>query len=127
MTGAGMALYGFAVGCIYCHVSYVAEGRGLPPITIADPNLWTRGSRKEHRRTWIAQGYPQYDPEKDKGGDVSDAICLGEWWYGQRELQGVDPGPGRGRDRATRSGNPRRGARAPHGAGERGRRWRLTL
>jgi hypothetical protein len=34
--------------------------------------------------------FPQYDPEKDPGGDMADALLLNCWFQGVRKLQALE-------------------------------------
>jgi len=80
----GQATYGFAVGAIWAHSRSHVQGT-----TLVDANRWTRGIPKKKRQAVIALKYPDYDADKDTGGDVSDAIGLGEWWLAEKVYQNV--------------------------------------
>lgn len=75
--GAGLAIYGKAVGWFICQMEQRMPGR----VTCVVENLWTRGVSKPKRQAFIASLYRPYDPKQDTGGDVADAIGLGRWWF----------------------------------------------
>ena len=47
--------------------------------------VWTRGKSKAERQRIAAIMHKGYDPAKDKGKDVSDAIMLGHYWLNQQK------------------------------------------
>ncbi|MBN1510565.1 MAG: hypothetical protein JXB13_00990 [Phycisphaerae bacterium] len=86
--GAGLPIYGVAVGAFWQVCEYWAEacrreGRSCAVVRIAE-NEWTQGRPKLRRRIGgtpalsrvdlIEHRFPSYVPEKDPGGDVADAI-----------------------------------------------------
>lgn len=75
--GAGLAVYGMAVGALVatCLHAYGPAGLHLVP-----ENLWTGGRRKRARQLEVAARFPGYKDSDDKGGDVSDAIGLACWF-----------------------------------------------
>lgn len=87
-NGAGLAVHGKAVGAVV----WWLRGRGSDVHAIPE-NVWTRGTPKEKRQTRVATCYPQYDPAKDKGGDVSDAIGLGDWFINSRLISPARQAP----------------------------------
>jgi len=76
------SVYGFAVGAFW-QVAKRYCGR-VHPVFV---NEWTAGKPKPHRQKEVIARCPQYDPVKDKGMDVSDAIALGWWWLRRKEPQ----------------------------------------
>jgi hypothetical protein len=74
-AGAGLAIYGKAVGAAIWWLR--ARGRFVVPVL---ENEWTGSVSKAVRQRRVAARHRAYDPAKDAGGDVSDAIGLGEWW-----------------------------------------------
>jgi len=81
--------YAAAVGMVLAESWRV----GCPVVTIAS-DYWTagrgRGSwgvKKERRLATLAT-LSSYDPGNDPGGDMGDAIMLGNWYLG---LQGAEP------------------------------------
>jgi len=78
-AGAGLAVYGAALGALWqaaCFHARQAGGR----VELAVENEWTDGRPKAERAAAIARLYPQYQAERDPGGDMADAIGLGGWW-----------------------------------------------
>lgn len=75
--GAGMGVYGMAVGAIF---QAVRELVSVFPVT---ENDWTGGVPKGRRRRQIAAEWPQYREQfaRDAGGDIADAIGLGVWFF----------------------------------------------
>lgn len=79
-NGAGLALYGAAVYAVCAACADIVKR--LPyevDIYRIYENDWTRGIKKESRQRDIAYSFPQYDLEKDKGGDIADAVGLARW------------------------------------------------
>lgn len=76
--GAGLAVYGMAVGAIWGAFRF---GRTVRLYEVAE-NVWTKGRPKATRRNELALRYPKYAQvmAKDGGGDVADAIGLGQWF-----------------------------------------------
>ncbi len=73
--GAGLAIYGAAVGAIAGAVhAYNCE---FAPVK---ENDWIKGRSKRTRQIEALQ-FKEYNPKEDRGYDVSDAIALGLWWY----------------------------------------------
>jgi len=86
--GAGLAIHGAATGALWREV--LAWRRALPAeqqlavkVELTLENVWTRGVPKKKRIDAVNVAFPQYDPEKDRGGDIGDAIGLAIWY--QRE------------------------------------------
>lgn len=78
--GAGLTTYGMAVGAVWC-AARLAMVR--PDLAAYDERTWTRSRTKRSRIARIAAAWPQYRAADDPGGDVADAIGLGEYDYGQ--------------------------------------------
>jgi len=85
MKGAGLGVYGMAVGAIW----QAAEAwlRSRPPeqkneteIVLIKENDWTRGIPKSDRIAGVASRFPEYSSEQDPGGDLADAIGLAIWY-----------------------------------------------
>ncbi len=79
--GAGLSIYGLAVGRLWgvC-LQYQAEAGGcgisVQPVTEA----WTDGKPKADRHYILEHIYDMYQMKKDPGGDIGDAIGVGQWW-----------------------------------------------
>ena len=72
-----LPIYGWAAGAIWCTVGRYLNGM----VDITRDNEWTRGAgNKARRATWARLICPQYVGMKDDGHDISDAICLMEWF-----------------------------------------------
>ena len=76
----GMGVYGMGVGAMWreaCHC--------VPPqdVHAVIENDWTGGKSKASRQQRVAAQFPAYrqNMKCDPGGDVSDAIGLGLWWF----------------------------------------------
>lgn len=84
----GLATYGMAVGQV---VRFFKEEYGRDSVHEVYENDWTRGKgNKEYRRWACRHAHPLYAEhayEIDKGGDIADAIMLGEWWLQRRRLE----------------------------------------
>ena len=76
MNGAGLAVYGKALGYLW---AVVEVQLGRPPELVLE-NVWTRGVAKAARQRVVAMEYQSYAADRDPGGDVADAIALGRWW-----------------------------------------------
>ena len=79
----GLAIYGFAAGAMWraCHAVTDTE--------VVDAQVWTRGVSKLKRQQLICMAFPQYDSEKDKGGDIADAIGLAVWWFSRQKAKRI--------------------------------------
>ena len=88
--GAGLAVYGTAVGWLAraCFDWIARSGGVLCPI---EENEWTRGEAKRVRAGRIAAIYPAWAAAlaADTGHDVADAIGLGVWWFNQKPIEGA--------------------------------------
>lgn len=87
--GAGLAVYGMAVGILLGFVNSSLCGGKADTVT---ETVWTRGVPKAKRRQLIAAQFPMYRRimSRDSGGDVSDAIGLGQWWFHDRKLRAAE-------------------------------------
>lgn len=86
--GAGLAVYGFAVGAIWeTTMEWWYQFTDISQPRLITPEQWTKGKKKKDRIDIIAALYPMYNRKNDKGGDVADAIGLGEWWLTERKLK----------------------------------------
>ena len=83
-TGAGHAIYGWAVGYIF---RIAEEQIGRRKVVAVAPGVWTRGKTKKQNQSEVAMQFPSYDIEADPGGDVSDAIGLCFWWQAEQRLK----------------------------------------
>ena len=74
--GAGLSLYGVAVG----YVIAIADQIGT--VHLVNETEWTGGTPKDQRVGLIKATTPEYRPhaDRDPGGDIADAIALGQWW-----------------------------------------------
>jgi hypothetical protein len=84
-AGAGLGVYGMAVGYFWaltdCWFRQLpAEQQGQTEVVVVKENDWTRGVPKEDRIAAFACEFPAYNPADDPGGDVADAIGLGQWY-----------------------------------------------
>jgi hypothetical protein len=101
--GAGLPIYGVAVGTLWQVCEYWAQARtaaGHPcrVVRIAE-NEWTQGRPKLRRRIGgqpalsrvdlIQHRFPRYVPEKDPGGDVADAIGLNVYYQRKQKVLGL--------------------------------------
>jgi len=85
--GAGMAIYGIAVGAIWMTCNWwAADNKSDCPVEIVLENDWTRGVTKKQRAINMSLIYPQYKPYLDPGLDIGDAIGLGLWWLENNKL-----------------------------------------
>ena len=83
-AGAGLATYGMAVGFLWCVAAnwlrqLPAEQQGQTEVVVVKENDWTRGVPKADRIAAVAAEFSQYNPIEDPGGDLADAIALGQW------------------------------------------------
>jgi len=107
--GAGLPIYGVAVGALWQVCEYWAATRAefgaKCEIVLIPENEWTQGRPKIRRQIGgkaalsrvdiIQHLYREYEPEKDPGGDVADAIGVNLWYQRKyRMLGAVAPGPG---------------------------------
>jgi len=85
--GAGLAIYGRAVQAVVqeCRAYCLAHQRILRTATETE---WIRGLggklTKDARKAIVATMVPDYRSAKDPGGDIADAIRIGQWWARQR-------------------------------------------
>ncbi len=77
--GAGLAVYGAGIGSVAAQCEAWAAQRDCRVVPVLE-NTWTRGVTKAARQAAIAASVDGYDSAKDPGGDVADAIGLGQWW-----------------------------------------------
>ena len=82
---SSMAVWAGAAWAIWAFVYDLREGSAVYPVDNTD---WTQGVSKDLRQkeVWAEYG-DQYDPDLDKGQDVSDAIKLALWWLKQKQRQ----------------------------------------
>jgi hypothetical protein len=89
--GAGLAVYGMAVGAIWhaCESWAAPDLFGVGPKPRVHPveeNRWTRGQAKWKRIAAVAGEFSQYDPSTDPGGDMADAIGLACWFIREQAV-----------------------------------------
>jgi Holliday junction resolvasome RuvABC endonuclease subunit len=90
-----LSIYGMAVGAIVQAVDDWFEQRDMGDrgVVEAKVNAWTGGSKKSHRAVAARSLFPDhYDPDKDAGGDIADAVMLGVWYLDEsvmREAVGI--------------------------------------
>lgn len=73
--GAGLTIYGMAVGAIFATVWCSDFGLSYK-IRAYDEREWTHGVPKSERQAMVATMVPEYRTATDPGGDVADAIGL---------------------------------------------------
>lgn len=87
-AGAGAATYGLAVGVMYWEC-YNSSDYKSPPVPVGAQE-WTKGIPKLKRQQNICMMFPdRYNPEKDRGGDIADAIGLCCWWFSQQKAKRI--------------------------------------
>ena len=84
--GAGLAVYGMAVGMMY-DTAYSLLGFDMKAVIPVQENIWTRGVPKQERLALMMKLFPQYTIDQDPGGDMGDAINIGVWTYEWLEAQ----------------------------------------
>lgn len=57
-----------------------AEQQGQTEIVLIKESTWCRGIPKSDRTAAVAAEFPEYDASQDPGGDLADAIALGQWF-----------------------------------------------
>lgn len=75
-SGAGLAVHGKAIGAVWQTCRRYIDG-----VHCVCENEWTRGVPKLKRQMIVAATFKGYNATKDGGGDVSDAIGLGRWFF----------------------------------------------
>lgn len=80
--GAGLAVYGAAVGAVARQCWLWAMGRAYATVYPVAANVWTRGVSKGERQIAIAAQYPEHSHQilAELGGDMADGIGLAAWW-----------------------------------------------
>jgi hypothetical protein len=86
--GAGLGTYGMVVGQV---VRHLIERHGAQRVHQVYENDWTRGKGgKDKRQAHCQYAYPLYAAQyaaTDKGGDIADAILLGEYHMQQQRVR----------------------------------------
>lgn len=84
--GAGLAIYGDAVGSIRtaCRLNPQVDR-----VVQIFENEWIGGHGKAKRRRVAKANYGLYDASEDRGADLADAIALGVWWKEFGKVQDV--------------------------------------
>ena len=90
-SGAGLGIYGLAVGAVWqAAEAWVrllpSERQSETEIVLIRENDWTRGVPKADRIAGIESRFPEYSSDQDSGGDLADAIGLGQWWLTEYRL-----------------------------------------
>lgn len=93
--GSGMQIHGVSIGALWREA--VAWWRALPAeqqletkVILITENKWTRGVRKEERAAAIAAMFPKYNPAKDPGYDLADAVGLASWYQREHLLRAAE-------------------------------------
>lgn len=97
-AGAGLSTYGVACGAIWQSCKWInalnpyttgAEAKNYEVWTV-DENTWTRSCPKAQRQRAVAMLFDSYGRavRRDRGGDCSDAIGIGLWWFARERLLG---------------------------------------
>lgn len=91
--GAGLTVYGMAVGAIYATVRAVVgvPTYGTPTCSVwtYTDQAWTKGTPKRDRQRMIAATLPAYQAADDPGADIADAIGLCLFWFERRRLRAL--------------------------------------
>lgn len=89
-----LAIYGMAVGELRRAAKELVDWharapRGEPGVVSVNEREWTRGRTKVQRQALIAQQFKAYAQHvaRDRGGDVADAIGIGQWWFTRGRLR----------------------------------------
>ncbi len=101
-AGAGLSIYGMAVGALWRESVWWSRARGAlehTEVHAVTENQWTAGRPKMRKsgqmlvsRVDIVAGmFPQYRPQDDPGGDIADAIALNCWWQVENQLRIMRP------------------------------------
>ena len=82
---SGLPIWGMAAGALWATCLQYADETTDGPCSVypVSNTLWTRGKSKDARQLAVKMEHKGYDPAKDRGADVSDAIALGQWWLAQ--------------------------------------------
>lgn len=89
-----LIVYSMAVGA-FCMAAYLHPYGNTHRVPA---NVWTEGKAKARRQAVIFLLYSAYQPKRDPGLDMADAIGLGRWWIDQwranvgRRIEHADPG-----------------------------------
>jgi len=81
-AGAAWALW---MVCIQWSALARVTGWGRVDVHSVSNTLWTRRWPKEHRVDVAKVWFKGYDPAKDKGANIADAICLARWWLSNED------------------------------------------
>jgi Holliday junction resolvasome RuvABC endonuclease subunit len=85
--GAGLSIYGGGVGGVGVTAHrYCAEHDDCELVEV-EANEWTRQVCKRDRQAAVAAECRLYQPEKDPGADMADAIGLALWWFRERHVE----------------------------------------
>lgn len=94
VNGAGLAVYGKAVGAVWrtafetavadarnrINLGILAATASAAPVEMVTENEWTEGVAKVRRASRVAAMFPEYSAHADPGLDVADAIGIGRYW-----------------------------------------------
>ena len=85
---SALAIYGMAVGAIWAACRYsglIADEH----VHLINANEWTSQHSKNVRRQRAKALWSEYSAEEDPGADISDAICLLDWFCRHQELDRI--------------------------------------
>ena len=92
-AGAGLAVYGIAIGALWQTAVVWAESRESPAhVRCVDENQWTCGTSKRRRMAAAQCQFPEYHNAVDPGGDIADAIGLASWLLKERRVKMIRGG-----------------------------------
>ena len=77
---SGLAVWAGAAWAMWALIRTEDPNLPLLPVGIA----WTRSTTKRMRQAEVISRASSYDPARDPGMDVSDAVSLGWWYLAQR-------------------------------------------
>jgi Holliday junction resolvasome RuvABC endonuclease subunit len=84
--GAGLASHGAVCCGLWRDAVYWARRHGAKVVPVNE-STWTRGVPKKQRALVVAQEYPDYQIERDPGGDIADSIALAAWWAKEEQVK----------------------------------------
>lgn len=84
----GLSTLGQAQGWLACTLENMGHEPQYVPV-----GQWAGGTKKEKRASKLALAFPEYAgwaaKGRDRGFDAADALGLGSWWLGQRQIDRV--------------------------------------
>jgi hypothetical protein len=92
--GAGLATYGRLVGAVEQECRAYCQTMGRIPPRMVTETEWVRDlggpKGKQARQALLERMLPGfYDRRQDPGGDICDAIRIGQWWAKERKIEGL--------------------------------------